>query len=551
MIPVLRRELVAMLRSPRSLAAVVVAAVVFALLVLSRWPGGGVVDLSGAASRGAFRVFAYGLLGGVLLLVPAFPATSIVRERIQGTLLLLLNAPLRPAAVYAGKFLAVLAFAALVLCTSLPAAAGVYAMGGVDPVRQIGVLYLILAVVAVECIAIGLLVSAHAASPDAAVRTTYAAVFGACFASLGPYAVLQGKTGLLATAAEWLRRLSPLPPVMRLVGHGTVGTKGMLESGSGIPEFLLAAGVFVAVLVAAAVLQLNHRIFDRARDQGRMTDEQSIGVRTLRRLMFLVDPQRRKAGIPFFLNPVMVKEFRTRRFGRFHWLLRLAAGCAVVSLLLTLAATTSTMDWGVESVGGLLVILQVALVVLLTPSLAAGLVSTERESGGWSLLQATPMSGLRIATGKLASVVWTMLLVLAATLPGYGLLVVIKPDVTNQVSLAMVCVLLAVASTIALSAAIGSFMARTATATVTAYVVVMALYLGPLLVWAFREDPFGHRFVESALTVTPLAAALGVIETAGFESYVLIPVSWWIAAAVCLVSLAAFGMRIWRLLRPE
>jgi hypothetical protein len=32
--------------------------------------------------------------------------------------------------------------------------------------------------------------------------------------------------------------------------------------------------------------------------------------------VFLVDPQRRKKGIGFFMNPVMVKEFRTRRFGR-------------------------------------------------------------------------------------------------------------------------------------------------------------------------------------------------------------------------------------------
>ncbi len=40
----------------------------------------------------------------------------------------------------------------------------------------------------------------------------------------------------------------------------------------------------------------------------------------MRRMAYLVDPSRRKAGIPWWLNPVMVKEFRTRKFGRLHWL---------------------------------------------------------------------------------------------------------------------------------------------------------------------------------------------------------------------------------------
>jgi ABC-type transport system involved in multi-copper enzyme maturation permease subunit len=267
--------------------------------------------------------------------------------------------------------------------------------------------------------------------------------------------------------------------------------------------------------------------------------------------VFLVDPQRRKAGIPGFLNPIMVKEFRTRRFGRFHWLLRLAAGCAVVSLLMTLAATNGTMDWGVETIGGLLVILQIALVVLLTPSLAAGLIASERERGGWSLLRSTTLSGWRIATGKLASVAWTMLLVLAATLPGYLVMTTIKPTMWNQVMLALVSVLLAVAMTLALSAAIGAFHSRTAAATVTVYVVLMILYLGPLVVWAFRGDPFGEQVVRFALSITPLGAALSVIGMPGFTQYELIPIAWKVAGVTCVLALVVYALQVWRLLRPE
>jgi ABC-type transport system involved in multi-copper enzyme maturation permease subunit len=318
-----------------------------------------------------------------------------------------------------------------------------------------------------------------------------------------------------------------------------------------VGPFLASALALAAVLAVATILQLDHRLFDRSRDAGKITDDRSLWVRIVRRFVFLVDPQRRKAGIPGFLNPIMVKEFRTRRFGRFHWLLRLAAGCAVVSLLMTLAATNGTMDWGVETIGGLLVILQIALVVLLTPSLAAGLIASERERGGWSLLRSTTLSGWRIATGKLASVAWTMLLVLAATLPGYLVMTTIKPTMWNQVMLALVSVLLAVAMTLALSAAIGAFHSRTAAATVTVYVVLMILYLGPLVVWAFRGDPFGEQVVRFALSITPLGAALSVIGMPGFTQYELIPIAWKVAGVTCVLALVVYALQVWRLLRPE
>jgi len=551
MIAVLRREFVGILRSPRALVSLVAAALAFSALVLARWPAGGMVDLSGAGSRGAFLVFAIALLGGVLLLVPAFPATSIVRERTQGTLLLLFNSPISGAGIYAGKFLGVLAFAALMFSTTLPAAAAVYAMGGVDPLRQIGLLYAVLAVVAVMATAIGLLVSTRAASPDAAVRITYGLVFAVAFLTLAPHALTKGTTGLSATVAEWLRMLSPLPVVMRLVGQGGSAGGGLLETESGVGNFLLAGLCLAAALAVATILQLNHQLFDRSRDAGTITDDQSLLVRVLRRLVYVVDPQRRKAGIPALLNPVMVKEFRTRRFGRFHWLLRLGAVCAVASLLMTLAAVNGTVDWGVETIGGLLVILQIALVVLLTPSLAAGLIASERERGGWTLLRATPLSGWRIASGKLASVLWTMLLVLAATLPGYLMMTTIKPTMWNQVVLALVSVLFAVAMTLALSATIGAFHSRTASATVTVYVVLMLVFLGPLVIWAFRGDPFGESFVARSLLLTPLGAALSAIEMPGFKNYVLVPDAWWVAGTICVAALIVYAVQVWRLLRPE
>jgi ABC-type transport system involved in multi-copper enzyme maturation permease subunit len=550
MVPILAREFYGILRTPRALAAIVAMSLAFALLVLARWPSEALVDLSGGQSRQVFRVFSLGLFAGVLLLAPAFPAASIVREKIKGTLALLFNSPVTSLEIYSGKFLGVLAFTAILLSTSLPAAAACYAMGGIDLVGDVGTLYLILTVVAIECVALGLLVSARTQSPDSAVRITYACVFLYCFASLGPYYLFQGQEGMLAEAAYWVRRLSPLPVLLELIGQGSMGSAGLMETRSGLGEFLGVSFLAIAGLMAATLQQLNYKIFDRSRSQGLITDDQSTAVQAARRVFFLVDPQRRKAGIPFYLNPVMVKEFRTRRFGRFHWLLRLVAICAVLSLALTFAATTGTMDWGVETVGGLLVLFQVLLVALITPSLAAGLISTERESGGWDLLRMTTMSGLRIVTGKLASVAWTLLLILFATAPGYVVMIYIKPSMWLQVSLVMACLALTAIYTLALSAAVGAWFHRTATSTVTVYVVLLAVFLGPLLIWLGREAPFGFEVVQTALMINPMGAALSVIETPGFAQYELIPGSWWVGGVVSVVAFASLGFRVWRLLRP-
>jgi ABC-type Na+ efflux pump permease subunit len=246
----------------------------------------------------------------------------------------------------------------------------------------------------------------------------------------------------------------------------------------------------------------------------------------------------------------MVKEFRTRRFGRFHWLLRLIAGCAVLSLVITLASTTGTINWGVEAIGGALVLFQVALVVVITPSLASGLVSAEVESRGWELLRMTPLSGLRIVTGKLASVALTTLLVLLATVPGYAVMMAIRPTMWLQVSLVMVCLMLTVFMTLAISAAVGGWFSHTATATVVTYAALMAVFLGPLFVWTARERPFGHGFVEAALSLTPLGAALAAIRMPGFAEYDLIPRSWQVAGLVTAVALVALGVRVRRLQEP-
>jgi ABC-type transport system involved in multi-copper enzyme maturation permease subunit len=266
-------------------------------------------------------------------------------------------------------------------------------------------------------------------------------------------------------------------------------------------------------------------------------------------VMYIVDPQRRKPGIPWFLNPVMVKEFRCRRFGRSQWLLRLVAVCAIASVVLTFMAATSSTSWGVEKIGALLVLLQVILVVVLCPSLASGLISGERDSGGWDLLRMTPLSPAKIVRGKVLSVVWTLSLVLLATLPGYVLMILIQPVMWLQVNLVLVCLVWTAIYALAVSAAVGSLFRSTAISTSATYVVVIGLFVAPILVWLGRDAPFGHETVQAALLINPVGAALSVIEAPGFEVYHLLPAAWWVAGIISLSMFVVLGVQVWRLTR--
>ena len=156
--PLVHRELVTVLRQRRMLLLQCGVATAFALLVIMRWPTEPRMALSGTRAQEVFRLFAYGLLSALLLMLPVFPATSIVRERNSGTLALLLNTPLGPWRIFWGKLLAVMGLAGLILSLSLPSAAACYALGGISLRGDLVAVYLLLSLAALQYAALGLLV---------------------------------------------------------------------------------------------------------------------------------------------------------------------------------------------------------------------------------------------------------------------------------------------------------------------------------------------------------------------------------------------------------
>ena len=551
MSPILLREFLTTLRSPRSLILLLGPAVLLSVLVILRWPAEAVVTQFGVRSLEVFRIFGYGALVCVCLISPITPAVSLVKERIQGTLGLLLNTPLSPWRIYAGKLLGVTSFIFLPLMMTWPAAAACYAMGGITVSGQIVPLYAVLAVAVLQIAAMSLLVSSHSKNLDSAVRTAYSLMLVLTIGTLAPYQLLQGSSmELAARGAYWIRQLSPVSAVMDVMNQGDLAGAGLVTSET-LWNYLIMGGLSTLVFALATVPRLNLRVLDEARDSGVMTEDRALSQRFVRRILYLVDPQRRSGSIGRWTNPVLIKEFRSRRFGRLSWLLRLVAVCAVASMALTYIAATSVESWTVEMIGSLLIVLQMALIVLLTPGLSSGLLAGELESGGWTLLCMTPISSFRIVTGKLFSVAWTMLLILLATLPGYLVMIYVKPVLKPQILFVVASLLLASAFTMIVSAAVGSFFRRTTPATMTSYAVLATMTGLPLLIWLGRDNPFGFRVVQTALLVDPISSALSFMETGGFHQYHLVPGNWYFLGAGCLVGLFIFWLQTYRLTRPD
>jgi len=553
--PITQRELVGMLRTRRALILQVILVAALAVLVILRWPVDARADYTGRQAQQVLQLFGYGMLVALILLAPIFPATAIVRERQQGTLALLLNSPMSAWSIFMGKLLGALGFVVVLVLLSIPAAAACFAMGGVG-MGQVGQLYLVLGLVAIQYATLGLLVSSFVGSTDAALRMTYGAILGLSVLTMGPYQFTAGAEWLvdpLPMVIDWIRALSPIPAMMQVLGHEGVTSMGMIDQNAQVTRYAITAVITTILMAVWTTRRLNQKMLDRSRSAGKVTDEQTTSVKLYRRLMYLwfFDPNRRSGLIGPFTNPVMVKEFRCRKFGRAYWIARLFAVSAIIALGLMLLTISRTIDSGPEMLGGMMVVLQYSLVILLTPSLASGLISGERESGGWKLLQMTPLSPLQIVTGKLLSVLGTLVMVMLATLPGYVVILLIDKNQLPVVITVLQSLLIMAIFAMLLSAALSSLFARTAAATAAAYSILVGICAGSMVFWLGRGAPFSHTVVERVLTLNPVAAALSITGTPGFAQYNLVPANWWIMIGGSVVCLIVLVGRTWQLSRPS
>ncbi len=439
----------------------------------------------------------------------------------------------------------------LILFATLPAISCGFLMGGLSFSKDVLAMYGYLTLVSMELVVIGLLVGTWARSTESALRWSYGVTFALTIVPWFPDALFPGGASPISKGMQLLKLISPIPGMMEMLNQSGVAGAGFMDQRSAVAWYVMFAILFIVVGSIVCIQRLSHSLLDRSRSQGLITDDQSQFIRASRRILFLVDPQKRSKGIPWLVNPVMVKEFQCRQFGRMHWLLRFVATCAVLSLLLTLASARGTEARGVEYTGALIIVLQVGLIVLLTPGLASAMIAGELEGGSWNLLRVTPLRTGKILRGKLISVLITLTLLLCATLPGYAVIMLIKPVLQEQVIQVLKCLVLAAVLAMLVSATVSSFFRTSAVATTVSYGILILIFGGTMLIWMNRDAPFGHEFVQSALRLNPMAAALNAIQVEGFQSYDLLPSTWQYSGVTCAVLLIILYARVYRLTKPD
>lgn len=529
--PILRKDMLGLLRLRRVAVIHLLYVGVLSLLVLATWPQQGIVTL---ASRDNDTLLIGLLLGQVILMVltvPGVAATSIAGEREQDTFELLYASRLSARQLVVGKVLSAIALPMVLLVSGLPFLSLLTCRGDVD-VAALAEAYLVLVLTAVMVGLLSLTVSALCRQTATALTASYAIVLLTVGGVLVPAAImLRSQSGIAAQLLHYVRGISPVaatlsllrPRLAELGGRpGFVAPDTGLLS-SGLPPswkifipFALAViagcGVILAVTLRRSSFAGDGRGGSSTGPAGRV----SIG----RRILFLIDPK--AAGRPIGRrNPVRAKESRTSPLRTGRWLIRVF----YVSLLGSLAISLMAIAGGSEHADLLgylcrvLVAFHIAGIALIVPSLTSPTVSSEIENGTFEMLRLTPLGSGRIFWGKLIPALLPAMLPVVAVLPAYGAVCTVSGAYVRAalllIPVATMCALLCCACGLLCSTLISS----TARSTTASYLLVGAIVMLPMVVWWTAGVLLNPQLAMGIALPSPLVFSLQLLPSTEYREF--------------------------------
>ncbi len=458
---VVSRELRVALRNERAFATLAIYVAILGAVVASQFPADVAVGLTtsrdtGAAALGTalFQWFGWSQALLIILLIPALATGALAQERESRTLESLLMTPLTPLQIVWGKGAGVLAFAALLLLSTVPLTSLCFLLGGVSPGDVIGVYSCLLGLAA--CVtALGLGCAAKWENTTQATLMCYLLVPLVMAVLLICSAPGIGAAGLNLLWRGFRGIVSWWPKPHRLVAHRFVGLWKMLMFVA-IPVLCIAGlwvlangwdwGIFWIVFVLPYGLMVAQLMMKWAADEvARRPDPRSPKRERLADLkaewnqavapppvVYLpsstgkytytpqnVAPPTRQAsatyGVKAFLpdnrNPIFMRDMRSGLLGKWSYLFRYSYIVVIASEVLLLLWMLSpsvvlARDWsdGFASFAGFhLLLLMAAGAVFGARSLAP-----EREQQTLPQLLTTPLLPREIIGGKMMTVaVWT------------------------------------------------------------------------------------------------------------------------------------------------
>jgi ABC-type transport system involved in multi-copper enzyme maturation permease subunit len=487
--PVLLRELLVNLRSPRAFVLQLLYVAFLSLVVYYPWPTAttGAAQISASHAQRIYDLFFFGQFFLVALMAPTFAAGSITGEKERKTYEMLLASPLQPMTILLGKLLSSLTYLVLLIVSSLPLMILCFLLGGIM-LSEIARAYLILILAAGTFGLISVACSSFFSRTSSALVVSYLVVLP------------------LALACLMVTRGENTPESVLLRSFVSIAI---------LPPWCLAIWAIVALVVTRRLL----RPPDVGSEGKEVVDEEqemkyAIGV-VIDRDLFpdkLFAPAKRTDLMPDGTNPVLDKELRSEIFSQGTLMLRLVIQ---VSMLLSIPLMAFLLFFKPE-LAGYYVAYVLVFNLLVGPVFSSASITQERERKTLPLLLTTLLGPGKIVVAKLlaslrVSTVLTLLLT-EQLLLAYALIPELRDRFwTLFVFLAIILATCLATSTIGLLCS--SLSRRTAVAMVVTYLSLLVLFVAPMGVRSYLQAFNAGLKPEqlAALTITsPFQATFSV-----------------------------------------
>lgn len=215
------------------------------------------------------------------------------------------------------------------------------------------------------------------------------------------------------------------------------------------------------------------------------------------------------------LNPILassaLRRMRSARtllvIGAYELVLLLAALAVMSPFVGNQALSLSNMEQGVVAYV-VLMLLQFALIVLVSPAMTAGAIAGERERQTLELLLVTGVGSFRLVMGKLLESFALMALMIVCSLPILCLTMLPGGIGLAQILLGIGFLLVCAFAAASVGVLTSSFMKNTVGATIVSYILLLMIGAGTLIPVAFISNEMTYHLYDSALyaAMTPLEA---------------------------------------------
>ncbi|MFA6566987.1 MAG: ABC transporter permease [Victivallales bacterium] len=406
--PIFQREFSSSSRSVKTNFLIWAYLVLLALLILILWPAGGIHSVASSSSKQIFSLFFGVNLTLVLLMVPAFSATSISWEKENNTYDSLFITMMKPHEIMQGKLFSSILMIVILVFLSIPIASVCALTGGISVLLVTKIVSLIF-VTAVSYGLAGLACSAWFSRSSTSIVMNYAVMMVFAGASWLPAALLSNIFFLQKFKDVWqfVRCMSPYDAMFYLLYPETYRlSMETVSRGDAVTPYGIFIGFSVVLSIVSFVLfarGITRPAVKSKAVQGEFYTGTSQAIkRKLTWPFYLVDPLKRKKTIANWSNPVFVAEMRSKLFANPKFVLRLVSAIFILSLMLLILVSWqySTM-LKADTVRIVAIIFQICVVALLSPGVSSGLITEEITSGTFLMLRMTPMKPHTVIFGKL------------------------------------------------------------------------------------------------------------------------------------------------------